>query len=113
NELNIVTNGRAQIMTEQAWSLIDEAKPEGYYILGYPDEWNEKSEPQVSGKQIIHSDFAGLACLPVQRIHNINIDIEEDKQFWSRPSAFYGQLVPFIDAPDAAPRSIVGMSGGP
>jgi len=110
NELNIVTNGRTQIMTERAWNLIDEAKPEGYYLLGYPDELNETSIKKT-GNQINGSAFAGLAYVPIQRIDKIASN--ENKEFWSKSSAFYGQMIPFIDAPDVHLESIVGMSGGP
>jgi hypothetical protein len=109
--MNIVSNNRVRIMTEQAWKNIHLARPEGYYILGYPKEWVEVVETPLSGNRMRFSLRADLACLPVRRIEHRGP--HRTKEFWNDPDAFYGEILPFVDAQVYQPNDIVGVSGGP
>ncbi|MCI0399682.1 MAG: hypothetical protein L0332_10950 [Chloroflexi bacterium] len=109
---NMIRNERLQIMTEQGWRNLHRARPEGYYIVGYPHEWGEYRQDARSGNQIMHSFRANLACLPVSRI-DYREPTRSDDEFWSDPEAFYGQILSFADGTEYQPDDIRGMSGGP
>ncbi len=109
---NMLHNNRTQVITELIWKNLHLAKPEGYYVLGYPKEWIEHHEARLSNKQIFNSFRANLACLPVCQIEYRG-DSHTNKEFWNDPEAFYGQILPFVDGPEYQPVSVKGMSGGP
>ena len=108
---NILRNNRVQTMTEQIWKNLHLAQPEGYYVLGFPEEWFEVQEDRLPDNKILGSAQANLACLPVKRIDYRGFS--HTKEFWDDPGAFYGQVLPFADEPGYQPKSITGMSGGP
>ncbi len=108
---NMLNNNRTQVITELIWKNLHLAKPEGYYVLGYPQEWIKHEEEQLSDNRILNLFRVNLACLPVRRIEYRG-DIHT-KEFWNDPEAFYGQIIPFVDEPEYQPASVGGMSGGP
>jgi hypothetical protein len=108
---NILRNDRVQTMTEQVWKNLHLAQPEGYYVLGFPEEWVEIQEDRLPDNIILGSAQANLACLPVRRIDYRGPS--RTKEFWNDPGAFYGQILPFVDEPGYQPQNIEGMSGGP
>ena len=107
----ILNNNRTQVITELIWKNMHLAKPEGYYILGYPQEWTEHYDVQLSDNQIFNLLRMKLACLPVRQIEYRG-DIW-NKEFWNDPKAFYGQIIPFAEGSEFQPISVKGMSGGP
>ena len=110
--LNIIEGGRVKFLTEEVWKNLHLAKPEGYYVFGYPREWVEVQEDRLAGNQILGSLQANLACLPVKRIEYPGPNPVRS-EFWNDPDAFYGEILPFADKPAYQPDSIKGMSGGP
>jgi hypothetical protein len=109
---NMLRNEHIQLITEQAWKNPHLGKPEGYYVVGYPEEWIQYKEKQLSDNQVFNSFRANVACLPVRQIEYMGGSYP-NKEFWSDPEAFYGQLVPFDDGSQYQPTSVKGMSGGP
>jgi hypothetical protein len=108
---NLIGGGRVVVMTEQIWKNLHLAQPEGYYIVGYPQEWLEIRRERLDEKRVRGSARANLACVPLERI-----EPPPDGQpasFWNDPEAFYGRILPFADDAAGQPGSIVGMSGGP
>jgi hypothetical protein len=111
DQANIIKGGRVLVMTEQVWKNLHLAQPEGYYIVGYPQEWLEIEQERLDDRLVRGSATVNLACVPVERI-----ELPTDAQpasFWNDPEAFYGRILPFADDPTGQPGSIVGMSGGP
>lgn len=108
---NILKNDQLEIMTQQGWKNLHLAKPEGYYILGYPQEWIEVEEKHISDNRILGSLWTNIACLPVQQIEYPGR--HSGKKFWDDPEAFYGRILPFSDEAGNQPIDIIGMSGGP
>ncbi|TKJ29436.1 MAG: hypothetical protein CEE40_08490 [Chloroflexi bacterium B3_Chlor] len=108
---NIIKGGRAEPMTEQIWRNLDVARPDGYYLLGYPDPWIEHGRKRVSNSQVRRYVRAPLSCLPLSPIGFRSVDPEHE--FWDDPEGFYGKILPFVEGEACQPESIVGMSGGP
>ena len=108
---NIIKGGAVRIITEQIWKNLHLAQPEGFYIVGYPQEWLEIKHERIDYRRVRGSATANLACVPVERIEpSIG---SQPESFWNDPEAFYGQILPFSDTPAGQPDNIVGMSGGP
>jgi hypothetical protein len=103
----VMANRNTQIMTEQGWKNVEAAKPEGFYLIGYPDDWNATilNDTREIGFK------ADLACIPVEPLEYRGPD--PDNKFWDIPELFYGRMVPFVDRVEPFLNSAVGMSGGP
>jgi len=65
---NMMRNDRVQLITERIWKNLSSAKPEGYYIVGYPKEWTEYHETRLIDNRTFNSFRANIACLPVRQI---------------------------------------------
>ena len=111
DEANIINGGRVMVMTDQIWKNLHLAQPEGYYIIGYPQEWLEIRQERLNDKQVRGSATANLAFVPVERVEPPTDG--QPASFWDDPEAFYGQILPFADNSTAQPDNIIGMSGGP
>jgi len=109
---NMLRNRRVEPITEQIWKDIHLAKPEGYYVIGYPEIWQDHKVELLPDNRVLHSFGATVACLPVSRI-KYQGSSRANREFWNAPEAFYGQILPFVEGPEYQPESIVGMSGGP
>jgi hypothetical protein len=108
---NLLANNNVSIMEERVWKNLMQGSPEGYYVIGFPRTWNELNEKPIEGNKILRSIKADLACLPIKNIKPpINM---EDDSFWKKQEAFFGELLPFPDAPNLKVENIEGMSGGP
>jgi hypothetical protein len=108
---NILNNDRVRVLTEEVWRKVHLAQPEGYYLVGYPQEWVEISTDLLSDGRVLGSLRANLACLPLRRIEYPGPDPTDE--FWNDPEAFYGEILAFTDGPGYQPGDISGMSGGP
>jgi len=106
----LLRNTNLQIMDERIWKSLDAARPDGYYLIGYPDEWNRIIERTTTGG-LERGAAADAACIPIQPIEYRGFD--PYNRFWDIPDLFYGQMVPFVDQPEPILQNIVGMSGGP
>lgn len=109
-EINIRKNNRSIIMDERVWKNIHLSKPDGYYVLGFPEPWFSVSPLPTSTSSLKYMARANISCLPVERI--IPDHQREPTSFWGDTEAFYGHIVPFLDSPEGQPETIVGMSGG-
>jgi hypothetical protein len=108
DEANIKNGNQVQILSEQGWRNIHRAKPEGFYIIGYPKEWIQVKLPDGKG-QTMGTATINLSCLPIQRV-----PFKEDGgSFWKDPDGFYGKITSFVDLDGGQPNSPVGMSGAP
>jgi hypothetical protein len=107
---SLLANQNVSVMEERIWRNLNQASPEGYYVLGFPREWNDLREIPVKDNKILRSIKADLACLPAQLI-SLPADISDDT-FWDKPGAFYGKLLEYPDNPDLRVENIEGMSDG-
>ncbi|MCB8925293.1 MAG: hypothetical protein H6652_06655 [Ardenticatenaceae bacterium] len=105
---NILQNNEVKVVTEQIWKNIHLSNPEGYYIVGYPEEWVETDLESSSNNIMINKLFARVACLPVEKTDHPGKSVDP---FWNNPEAFYGKILDYSD--QNQPNSISGMSGGP
>jgi len=108
----IYKNEKLIIMDEMIWTNLHLAKPDGFYIFGYPKEWTKLNQKRINEKQTIFSFLANLACLPIQKIEYSELP-ENIKEIWKDREAFYGKIIDFEDDNQLQPTSIKGMSGGP
>jgi len=103
--------GYATRITQQKWHDTPSWLPEGYCILGYPMERTEKSTKAVQDAGYkVRTLLPIPTCLPVRKLSR------DDPRLSGKridPELFLGEILSFVDAPHAQPRSIVGMSGGP
>lgn len=107
----IVANPRFRLLTPVVWHNHDKAEPEGYYIVGMPEEWVDVRDVGTRPGKVLRKATMGIACVPVERIEPTTG--EEPQEFWHHAGAFYGRLLP-IRSDDGTPlESVLGMSGGP
>jgi hypothetical protein len=104
----LMANRNVEIMTEQGWKNLEAAKPEGFYLIGYPDDWNTSIVDENAREIGFKAD---LACIPVEPLEYRGPD--RDNKFWDIPDLFYGRMVFFVDRDVPFLNSAVGMSGGP
>jgi len=97
----ISANDNNSFLTERMWHKLSHAKPEGYYIVGYPAEKHRLTKRGDS-----RNLFAPLYCVPMNKIEDRPDEYPDT--FWGRPGAFYGKIVPTLSISD-----IKFMSGGP
>lgn len=109
---NIRRAGYAEILSEQIWKNLQNAKPEGYYLIGYPAEWTNQVDEESSTETRISQLRSRIACVPVAKVP-YRPDLSITNEFWSDPEAFYGQIVAFPDVGRHDLASVAGMSGGP
>jgi len=114
DELHVRSNEGLVLMTEQGWANLEGSNPEGYYVFGFPIEWQSVDETPANTRQTRVALVAPLSCLPVVRIDPPLVSVRDE--FWDDKNAFYGEIVAFERIEDPAqfqPSDIVGMSGGP
>ena len=109
--LNLLHNNSIRSMDVQICMNIDNAQPEGYYLIGFPRMYNNYSEKPQSNNKILKSLGADYACIPVEKISIPNDD--PNQEFFENPDAFYGQLLDRQLAPNNYIDNINYMSGSP
>ncbi len=109
--LNILQNNSMKLLDVQICKNIDNAQPEGYYLIGFPRAYNNYSENPQSNNKILKSLGADYACIPLERIIIPNND--PNQEFFENPDAFYGQLLDKQLAPNNYIDNINYMSGSP
>ena len=111
DEAHLRSGREVAIVGEQAWRNLHLAKPEGFYVIGFPWEMiNIEEETLSNGRTRVALD-AQTICLPVRRLEHPGTQCTGD--FWDDPEALYGQILPFVEGMDGQPNDIEGMSGGP
>jgi hypothetical protein len=88
---NILTNKLVKPMNEQICDQIENAKPEGYYVVGFPRDFNNYEERPAKTNKVLKSLRADYAIIPLEKIPFQNND--PNKEFFNKPNAFYGQLI--------------------
>jgi hypothetical protein len=79
---------------------IQNFEPEGYYLLGFPENLTKNSPAGVFSSTLI--------CLPIEKVaFSTSLGFEDPD-----PDAFHGKIVNFPDSPDTQ-FTVPGMSGGP
>ena len=114
DELHVRSNESLSLMTEQGWANLESSDPDGYYLIGFPAEWQSVDETPVGTRQTKVALIAPLSCLPVGRIDPPLTSVRDE--FWDDEEAFYGEIAAFerVENPaESQPSDIVGMSGGP
>lgn len=108
----LLNNDKIIFITEQIWKNLGDAKPEGYYIIGYPTEWTNLDNKRHSKTQTKFTFLASLACLPVKKIEYTDLP-NAVKRIWKDREEFYGEIIDYEEGNHFQPESIKGMSGGP
>ena len=76
--------------SEEAWARKSHAEPEGFYVLGFPDEWREDRECETD--ELYELSFeAKLATVPIVELLRANADTEPTG-FWGRDRCIYGRV---------------------
>lgn len=105
-EISLRKNSKVHFFTAQELYSPDKSNPEGFYLLGFPDELLRISDESQDQPAI----WINLQSIPVSKIEPRE---SSRGRFWDDPDAFYGQLLPFSDKEGDQPGNIEGMSGGP
>lgn len=109
--VNLLRNNSIRPMDVQICMNVDNAQPEGYYLIGFPRAYNHYSERPQSNRKILKSLGADYACVPVEKIKIPENDPNQD--FFENPDAFYGHLLDKQLAPNNYIDNINYMSGSP
>lgn len=103
-------NCNNQWATDQIWKNNHLAKPDGFYLLGYPEEWSKMEISTIDG--VYRCKPSGtFVCIPLERIEPK--PAQPPRDFWDHPGWFYGRILPVTYDDGQQLRSIEGMSGGP
>jgi hypothetical protein len=108
----LLANQKLRVMHEQGWKNLENAKPEGYFIVGYPSVWSAFSETPVEGNKVLRSIRTDLACIPVSPITEPSSP-DRFPNFWARTHSFFAQIITYSDLPDFEVEELAGMSGSP
>ncbi len=108
----LLANPNVRPMTPEFWYGHTDAKPEGYYVVGFAERFCNFRLIGREGPRENYTAAAHLLCLPMEPIDRPSSP--EPADFWDDPHALYGQLVPFKEGVSPENQSsIKGMSGGP
>ena len=98
-------------ITQRPQTLSSTNKYEGRYVVGFPEELIERTTTNPSETIKLHKVTPNLACLPIRPVAPPAGHMRDP--FWDHPGMFYGEVLPYIDLPEAKLPDILGMSGGP
>ena len=107
----LMANEDVRLAASNLWQGLDVSSPDGYYVLGFPRQWNDLSQRPLPEKRILNSFKADLASLPLEKIEARSDDAHSE--FWRHEHSFYGRLLKFSDLPQIHVENIEAMSGGP
>jgi hypothetical protein len=110
---SILANPNAIPLNEHAWKGIDVFQPEGYVLVGYPNQLSELTETPVTDTQVLNTFRFSTLCFPVERMDIAQLPQTIDPSFAKDRSGFYGRILPFSDIDEDHAIHIDGMSGGP
>lgn len=109
-------NPRVEFVDARIWLGHDAARPEGYYVLGYPKEWTlPMGKFKSANGEMRRKIRMGVACLPVTPIEDRGAAANPplESPFWGSEFCMYAQLQPYSDTKRHLVENIDGMSGGP
>ena len=98
-------------LTPEAWFNHEKAHPEGYYVVGIPDELCEEDEIGRTEDHRIYQCTGYVVCNPVEAVSPEGRSGNDG--FWNHPGAFFGRVLEVTDDNGRPLTSITGMSGGP
>ena len=106
---NILRNDSNKWLTEEVWRNNNLSNPEGFFLVGYPDE-TKVCENVKEGDR--NCSISNICCItnPVERIARKE---SEENEFWNYPDWFYGKALPITKDDGSKLNDIKGMSGGP
>ena len=108
---NILKNNLVNPMNKQIWDQVEQAKPEGYFVVGFPRIFNNYNERPAQKNKVLKSIRADYACIPLDKLaFPVN---DPNTEFFDKPDAFYGQLIDQQLDPVDFVHSIQYMSGSP
>ncbi len=98
-------------LTEAHWRSDDSFEPEGYYIVGIPQEFTEVK--QLSNGPEIYEYKSSATVLSVPVIKEDAAKHLSEDEFWRHDNNFYGKVLPIHNDNGKELTDIKGMSGGP
>ncbi len=104
-------NEGIQFVTPQIWTGNASSRPEGYFLVGVPDQFQETTVLGVAPNEVRTATRFPIVCLPVERIAPCDKNLGDE--FWGYEDAFYGRVVDSEVQGLGEIDSIEGMSGGP
>lgn len=107
----LLANPGMRPVTPLIWRGHESSSPEGYYLVGFPNERTSLVEVSRTSTRMECRGRTQLVCLPLERV--VPQGNEEPRGFWSHPGGFYGRLLHRTDSSGEPLSSIEGMSGGP
>ncbi|MGA2071527.1 MAG: hypothetical protein ABSG97_09280 [Sedimentisphaerales bacterium] len=105
----ILSNHSNKWFTEENWRNNNLSNPEGFFLVGYPNETKVcKNVKKSDGNYSISK----ISCIsnPVERIARKESD---ENEFWNYPDWFFGEALPITKDGCTKLNDIRGMSGGP
>jgi hypothetical protein len=107
---NLLANKQLKPVTAQMWMGIESAKPEGYYLIGVPEELVSVRRRKVSGSRGECELSADVVVLPVR--HRPDFRATDGMEPPDDPCLWWGELLPWTGSASGQPKSVRGMSGG-
>lgn len=106
----LLANSSARPIAEEMWSGLDDLEPEGFYVVGHPDEAIECTLEALPGKKIRQTLRSAVKALPAERVDPSSLDIPG---YADDPDLAYFRLLPFAGESSPEHINVKGMSGGP
>jgi hypothetical protein len=94
-------------LTSETWMNIENAHPEGYYVVGYPSQSRvELRSETVTEKELTFR--VNPVCVPIVELLEPNPS-REPNTFWAKEHCLFGR----VELGSTGLTSIKGLSGGP
>jgi hypothetical protein len=107
----LLANSTLKPLTPGVWQDCRYAKPDGHFIIGFPECWTAMQEVDRNNGIVNFSAGAYRVCIPVERLPFDQIG--EPREFWDDDTAFYGRILSVKSNKGDDLQSVKGMSGGP
>jgi hypothetical protein len=105
----IQANPEIEPLSERVWMGRQRARPESYYIVGSPDEWQSNEIIDEGKRKHVSADFPTIV-IPLEKI---DPPANNEDAFWRDPFGFHGRITSTISNKGKYLKNIVGISGGP
>lgn len=108
---NILSQSNKKLMGRVIWENLEDDRPEGYYIVGYPRDSYLVPSNRVNQAHQSNQFKAYVFCIPISLTKRSDLPLDDD--FFSDRNALYGRIVESTPGYSVAIDSIKGLSGGP
>jgi hypothetical protein len=98
-------------LTQVHWSLDDDFKAQGYYLVGLPQEFTKLEQIATSSEAHEYRSSSTIVSVPLMREYPTTHQAESE--FWKHKDNFYGKVFPIRNDDGDLLTDISGMSGGP